>query len=59
MSNRPIRDIDPTPKQPQRARLGTRLLSMLPDEWRDDDLAFELPKDALDLINPFEPPAAR
>ncbi len=32
-------------EQPRQAGLGTRLLSMLPDEWRGDDLMFELPKD--------------
>jgi plasmid stability protein len=31
--------------QPRPAGLGTR--PMLPDEWRGDDLAFELPKDLL------------
>jgi plasmid stability protein len=32
-------------EQPRQLGLGTRLLSMLPDEWRGDDLVFELPKD--------------
>jgi plasmid stability protein len=30
----------------QKAGLGTQMLSMLADEWRGDDLAFELPRDA-------------
>ena len=32
-------------EQPRQAGFGTRLLSMLPGEWRGDDLSFELPKD--------------
>lgn len=31
--------------QPREVGLGTRLFSMLPDEWRGDDLLFELPTD--------------
>jgi antitoxin FitA len=31
--------------QPRQAGFGMRLLSMLPDEWRGDDLSFELPID--------------
>ena len=30
-------------EQPREAGLGTRLFSMLPDEWRGDDLVFDLP----------------
>jgi len=32
-------------EQPRQSGLGTRLLSMLSDEWRGDDLTFELPED--------------
>jgi plasmid stability protein len=32
-------------EQRRPAGLGTRLLSMLADDWRGEDLKFELPKD--------------
>jgi plasmid stability protein len=32
-------------EQPREAGLGTRLFSMLADEWRGDDLTFDLPED--------------
>jgi hypothetical protein len=31
--------------QPREVGVGTRLFSMLPDEWRGDDLVFEPPTD--------------
>lgn len=31
--------------QPRGAGMGTRLFSMVPDEWRGDDLVFESPRD--------------
>jgi antitoxin FitA len=31
--------------RPREAGIGGRLFSMLPDEWRGDDLVFELPRD--------------
>ncbi len=31
--------------QPREVGLGTQLFSMLPDEWRGDDLVFKAPRD--------------
>lgn len=31
--------------QPRGVGMGTRLFSMVPDEWRGDDLVFESPRD--------------
>jgi plasmid stability protein len=30
---------------PREVGIGTRLFSMLPDQWRGDDLVFETPRD--------------
>ena len=32
-------------EQPRHVGLGTRLFSMIPGEWRGDDLVFDLPED--------------
>ncbi len=33
-------------EQPRQLGMGTRLFSIIPGEWRGDDLTFDLPEDA-------------